>query len=270
MRMSQFGRRCGAALLTAAILVSPASATIIGGAVTGGSALTAGGVFQKLTTPLSNPFGPANSVGDDNFDSPNLFGFDEGQNLNSGPSALNFNVGPSGPGVVPAHSTVASHYIFFDPGPTTTNIGTVEFDSDIFGIMTTTANMNASDFLSAASVNYLNPSLRGLEAGDVVTLLGPRTIQIDFAASTPGDYIRVLTEFSPGAVPVPESSTHVLVATGLFALALYGWRRKRATSAVKPAGRNPTKSPSPDGLVLNRNDAERSLVRLPHTPPRRP
>ena len=52
----------------------PASATIIGGAV------TAGGVFQKLVVPFtSSPTN--NTIGDDNQQSPNLFGFDEEQNI---------------------------------------------------------------------------------------------------------------------------------------------------------------------------------------------
>jgi hypothetical protein len=41
----------------------PATAEIIDGTVTGGSAFTVGGIFVKLTVPLSNPFGPPNSVG---------------------------------------------------------------------------------------------------------------------------------------------------------------------------------------------------------------
>jgi len=44
-----------------------ASATIISGVVTGGSAFTAGGVFVKLPVPIPNPFGPPDSVGNDNF-----------------------------------------------------------------------------------------------------------------------------------------------------------------------------------------------------------
>src|SRR5215471_2175205 len=91
-----------------------AQATIVSGTVTGGSALAAGGNFVKLTVPLSNPFGPPNSVGNDNFQSPNLFGFDEDQNiLLLAPLMVDVGSNP-----IPAGTTVASHYIFFDPGPT--------------------------------------------------------------------------------------------------------------------------------------------------------
>ena len=164
--------RTAVQLITITILVSalslPAGATIISGQVTGGSALTAGGTFVKLTPPLSNPFGPPNSVGDDNFQSPNLFGFDEDQNILL-TAPLTVDVGSS---PIPAGTTVASHYIFFDPGPTENIIGTVNFDAPILGIITSTDNLAASDFLANTGVNYLNPGERGLEAGDSVTISG--------------------------------------------------------------------------------------------------
>src|SRR5437773_10629700 len=114
---------CGICLFLAA---GSARATIIGGVVTGGTAFLAGGVFVKLTPPLPNPFCAPNSVGNDCFQSPNLFGFDEAQNI----------VLPAPPTIddpaskLPAGTTLASHYIFFDPGPTQDVIGTVDFDSD--------------------------------------------------------------------------------------------------------------------------------------------
>ena len=49
--------------------------------MTGGTAQGAGGSFVKLSLPLANPFGPPDSVGNNNFQSPNLYGFDEDQNI---------------------------------------------------------------------------------------------------------------------------------------------------------------------------------------------
>jgi hypothetical protein len=86
---------------------------------------------------------------------------------------------------------VASHYIFFDPGPRLHIIGTVDFDSNVLAIITSTANLAASDFLANTGVNYLNPGARGLEAGDSVTISGPRQILFDTFASSPGDCVRV-------------------------------------------------------------------------------
>lgn len=203
-------------LATATLILSisvPATATIISGTVTGGTALTDGGTFVKLTLPLANPFGPPDSVGNDNFQSPDLFGFDEDQNiLLTAPLVVDVGASP-----IPAGTTVASHYIFFDPGPTLHVIGTVDFDSDILGIITNTTDLALSDFLAQTGVNYLNPGNRGLEAGDSVTISGTRQILFDTVASSPGDYVRVLTAFSPAAA-VPEPADWMLLGSGLVAL----------------------------------------------------
>ena len=184
--------------------------------VTGGTALAAGGTFVKLAVPIPNPFGPPDSVGDDSFQSPNLFAFDENQNILLG-TALRVDVGST----IAAGTIVASHYVFFDPGPLQNIVGTVTFDSHVLAIITSTGNLLASDVLQNTGVNYLNPDARGLEAGDSVTISGFDTIVFDTSASTPGDYVRVLTEFSPGATgpsPVPEPASVALLAGGLAVL----------------------------------------------------
>jgi PEP-CTERM motif len=192
--------------------------------VTGGTALTAGGVFVKLTVPLANPFGTPDSVGNDNFQSPNLFEFDEDQNIMlTAPLVVNVASSP-----IPAGTIVASHYVFFDPGPSEHIIGTVDFDADILGIITATTELANSDFLANTGVNYLNPGNRGLEAGDSVTISGPRQILFDTVASSPGDYVRVLTAFSPTAA-APEPASLVLLGSGLMALA--GLRRRKSSEA---------------------------------------
>lgn len=129
------------------------------------------------------------------------------------------NVGSS---PIPAGTIVASHYVFFDPGPSEHVIGTVDFDADILGI----TDLAASDSLANTGVNYLNPGARGLEAGDSVTISGPRQILFDTFASSPGDYVRVLTAFSPAAA-APEPASLLLLGSGLMALA--GLRRRRSS-----------------------------------------
>lgn len=199
-----------------------AQATIISGQVTGGTAQIAGGTFVKLTVPLGNPFGAANSVGADTFQSPNLYGFDESQNTQVTGIPLVVDVGTS---PIAVGTIVASHYIFFDPGPSQSITGTVDFDSDVLAIITSTTNLAASDYLANTGVNYLNPGLRGLEPGDSVTISGPRQILFNTTASSPGDYVRVITAFSPAAVPEP--SVLALFATGGAALGGMARRKKR-------------------------------------------
>ena len=85
----------------------PAGATVVGGGVTSGA-----GSFVKLWVPFSES-SPDNTVGSDNFESLDLFAFDESQNIAITDTVL-VNVGTS----PTAGQTVASHYVFvFDPGP---------------------------------------------------------------------------------------------------------------------------------------------------------
>lgn len=208
-------------VLSSVCVGSRAEASIIGGSVTGGTAFTAGGVFMQLTPPLSNPFGPTNSVGNNNFQSPNLYAFNEDQNiLLAAPLQTNVGLDP-----IPAGTVVASHYVFFDPGPTQSIIGTVDFDADILAIITGRNTLSASDFLANTGVNYLNPGARGLEASDSVTINGPRQILFDTTAATPGDYVRVITAYSPIAAGVPEPTTLVALGIGVVGL---GLRRRQA------------------------------------------
>ncbi|MBS1827816.1 MAG: PEP-CTERM sorting domain-containing protein [Acidobacteria bacterium] len=200
------------AALALAAMAIPASATIIGGTVTSGG----GATFIKLTVPFTDST-PDNTVGNNTFQSIHLYGFDEDQNIVLG-APLDVDVVPSGPLTLPTGTTVASHYIFFDPATSTTIDGTVDFDSDIVAILTSRDTLIASDFLANTGVTYLSPTLRGLEAIDHVTINGARQIRFNTTASTPGDYVRVLTQYSPGAVPEPGTASLLLAALGLAGL----------------------------------------------------
>ncbi|MCF6215416.1 MAG: PEP-CTERM sorting domain-containing protein [Emcibacter sp.] len=200
-------------IIMSLLIPSSAYAVIIGGDVTGG---TSGGVFE-----LVNPIPLNYQVGNDNQQSPNLFAFNEAQNITlTSTVAVNIGADPVNGDIV------SSYYIFFDPDIFSSISGWVEFDSDIYGIITQTAELAASDFLANASVTYNSPGLRGLEAGDLAWIDGTfaNRVNINFTAGSPGDYIRVLTRRSP-TVALPESGIIGLFGLGLFGLVAL--RRKK-------------------------------------------
>lgn len=205
----------------AALLAGSAHATIISGTVTGGQALTGGGIFVKLTPPFTES-DPDNAIGQNTFEDLNVYGFDEEQNIVA-PVVIQTDVGAD----VAVGEVVASHYIGFDPGPSRSVTAEITFDAPIFGVATSTGFLAASDFLANTGVSYLNPGLRGLEPGDSVMIKAgdPFTLVLNWRASDPGDYVRVFTQFSPTAeVPIPAAAW--LFGAGIAGFA--GLRRRKS------------------------------------------
>jgi len=178
-------------LLLAALLgtlTQPAMAFVIGGRI---MQQTGNGQFEKLET--KTPF----DVGADNFDSCNLFAFDEDQNILL-VEPIRVDIGGLN-GFIKAGTIVASHYVFFD-SIDGFHAGHVDFDAPVLGIAALQGTMGATDFLANTSVNYISTELRGLEPGDYAWIdpEDPHRIWVSWAGSSPGDYIRVFTARSPG------------------------------------------------------------------------
>ncbi|WP_432201292.1 PEPxxWA-CTERM sorting domain-containing protein [Erythrobacter sp. W53] len=195
------------ALLGAAATLgaTSANAAIVMGDVTGGNS---GGVFVQ-ETPL-----PGFTVGNNQQQSPNLFAFDEVQG---------FQLTADLAGIA-AGTFVNSHYVYFDPQNSTTMEGNVTFDGNVLAILTATGQMSATDaLLGNSNVTYQNPGLRGLESNDSASFAGNQVF-VDLRASTPGDYIRVITLSA-----VPEPGTWAMMLLGFFGLGA-AMRRKPATS----------------------------------------
>lgn len=218
--------RSAAALVSIGLLVlSPtARAVILTGEVLAGSSFAKGGRFVELTET------DGLSIGADTFDDHNLYAFNERQNVFSD-EVIEVDIGRN----IAAEELVASHYVAYDP--VRANIkARVIFDAPIIGIATSTANLAASDFLMNSSVNYLNPSARGLEGRDWIRIDpdNAAALVLMLHATSPGDFIRVFTERSRvaevrgiaenTAIPVPPAIA--ALGTGLLAFGLLKGRAR--------------------------------------------
>lgn len=200
------------------LFATSASSTIIGGMVTGGQAFDQGGIFVNLSGTA--PF----TVGNDNFQDFNLYAFDEDQNIAiAGTIDVDVGIAPQ------VGDIVASHYIAYDSptGSVRSQLGYVDFDAPIFGIATSTAFLNASDFLANSGVTYLSPNLRGLEAGDsvMVDINNPNRIIIDWSSASPGDYMRVFTMKSP--IAEASAPATIFLIMGALGALFFIKRRQR-------------------------------------------
>lgn len=195
------------------VLASQAGAVIVGGGVASGT-----GSFEILSTAV--PF----TVGEDNFDTDNLYGFNEDQNI-----VVPRRIAVTG-GVSPKRGeVVASHYVFFDPLKDTRIRGYILFDAKIYGIASSRRKMDASDFLANTKVTYLSPDLRGLEKSDRVWIdpRNPFRLNLSLRASSPGDYVRVFTMESPIAAQVPLPGALPLLLSAVAATLVMSGRRRR-------------------------------------------
>ncbi len=138
------------------------------------------------------------TVGADNFDTDNIYAFDEDQNITL-PRAVRVDIGGVD-GVIAQGTEVASHYVFFD-SVQGSHFGYVDFDAPVLGIAAYQDTMGATDFLANTNVTYIGERLRGLETGDEVWIDPdePNRVWVLWAGSSPGDYIRVFTARSVGA-----------------------------------------------------------------------
>ena len=121
-----------------------------------------------------------------------------------------------------------SWYVFFDPGVAQDLVATLHFDQPIHAVLTTRADLDATNSAYGASgITYGTSRFIGLESCPVGHVFcdavawtpGGHDLTLDWSAIDPGDHIRVL-------VAVPEPANYLLFAAGLAGLALMLRRRR--------------------------------------------
>lgn len=213
--------------LVAMLAAAPASAVVVAGTLTGGTALQpvaatrnrpaiAAGTFV-IVDPIPSGF----AVGDNNFQDHNVRAFNEAQKFKL-TSDLRFNGSPN----VAAGVRVSSHYVVFDPRETRTAIGSITFGNRILGVMTNSTRLAESDFLGNPLVSYLNPNARGLEANTDSVVFSGKALNYTLQAGSPGDSFRVIT-----AVPEPANWAMLIAGFGLVGAAQRRRRNARVFAA---------------------------------------
>lgn len=167
----------------AILLAPPAGARVLEGAIT---AQDGAGRFVLLPEP---PL----AVGEDIFDGPDLIAFDEAQAV-----LLEADLIPDIGAPIPAGRLVALHHVIFD-GTGGRQRGWVRFSAPILGLVTQDASLRATDPLAGVGVLYLGQQMRGLEPGDRAWIdpADPTRLWVDWAGSSPGDHLRVITQGPP-------------------------------------------------------------------------
>lgn len=128
--------------------------------------------------------------------------------------------------IIKAGTIVSSHYFQWDPGlGSSSTVGaTINLDSQVFAFITDTQKLFDSDAaLGLAGLDYNDFGLRGLESADSTNFNG-EDVDISWTASSPGDWTRLITAFSPAAA-LPEPG--VMAVLGLGFAGLIAVRRRR-------------------------------------------
>ncbi len=164
-------------------------------------------VINSSSVPVAGVIGiPGPIVGDNNININSVFAFDEAQNFTLTSALVIDRIA----GSIASGRSIDSHFVVFDPVGSVRVSATITFSRAILGLIITTGNLSASNYLGATTgVTYLNVTETGLELSDRISFSDDFTT-LRWTASNPGDHIRVIT----AAVPLPAGGLLLLGALG--------------------------------------------------------
>jgi hypothetical protein len=131
---------------------------------------------------------------------------------------------------------VSSHYVLYDPTELVRDSVTIEFDSEILGVVVKNKKLKQSDFLGVDGVEYKKFRHRGREWRDRYAISADgRSITFFHRANDPGDYIRIITAGAeippppppPPINPVPEPGAALLFGLGAGLVRAFTGRKLR-------------------------------------------
>ena len=125
-----------------------------------------------------------------------------GSTFPSGQITIN-NLNPS---TLPAGTAIDSYFMCSNPVGRPHSlyryVGTVSFSTPILGLIMTTGSLASTDAtVGAPGTQYKITGADGLEAGDMVQLVRPTTISVNFSTFAEVDCVRIITEASPTTSP---------------------------------------------------------------------
>jgi hypothetical protein len=128
---------------------------------------------------------------------------------------------------------VSSHYVAYDPDNVRRQSVTVEFDSEILGVVVGNKRLVATDFLGADGVDYKRFPYRSREWRDKYKISADgKSITLKFRANSPGDHFRIITAGTgtppppPPPPAAPEPGAALLFGLGAALIARRTSRRK--------------------------------------------
>lgn len=150
--------------------------------------LNIAGAAVVSTSNITFDASPPSVVTGDAFNISGMYYFDEIQGYILA-SELAVDVGAN----ISAGTSVDSYFVYHDPVGAEWQSGTMTFDADVLGVIHLQDALVASNYLGKPSLTYNLSCVNCWWDGPAVISADKRTVTLSCSASSPGDFLRVIT-----------------------------------------------------------------------------